>query len=74
MQCPYHGWEYDLNGTFRGATQMQGIKNFYAADQALWPIRLDTFGPLMFLLFSNDECAPHLLLSCLLRVGGLGET
>ena len=44
----------DLNGRFRGATQLKGIKGFYAEDQALWPIRLETWGHFVFLLFDNS--------------------
>ena len=54
FECPYHGWEYDLEGRFRGATQLKGIKGFYAKDQALWPIRLETWGHFIFLLFDNS--------------------
>ncbi|KAK9835707.1 hypothetical protein WJX74_006388 [Apatococcus lobatus] len=58
LQCPYHGWQYDLQGKFRGATRTKGIKNFRAADQALMPIQLDTWGPFIFLNFDPKYQGP----------------
>lgn len=49
--------KYDLRGTFRGATQMEGVKRFYADELALRPIRVETLGPFMWVLFNNDQCA-----------------
>lgn len=50
LSCPYHGWEYDLEGRFRGATKMRGIRGFDAQrDASLVPIRLDTWGQWTFL-------------------------
>ena len=50
--------KYDLKGAFRGCTQMEGVKRFYADELALRPIRVETLGPFMWVLFNNDQCAP----------------
>ncbi len=33
--CPYHGWEYQLNGRLSKATSLRGIKNFKAKENGL---------------------------------------
>ncbi|CAL8471392.1 g10934 [Coccomyxa elongata] len=50
FECMYHGWQYDYEGRFRGATKLKGIKNFKAQDYGLVPIRLDTWGQFVFIL------------------------
>ena len=54
LVCPYHGWEYGLDGSLTRATSLQGIKNFKARDHALRPIQIERFGNTLFLNFSND--------------------
>ena len=49
LSCPYHGWQYDLEGRFRGAEKLGGIKNFMQKDASLVPIRMDTWGHWLFL-------------------------
>ena len=50
LSRPYPGWQYDLEGRFRGAEKLGGIKNFDAQrDASLVPIRMDTWGHWMFL-------------------------
>ena len=47
--------KYDLKGLFRGCTQMEGVKRFFADELALRPIRIETLGPFMWVLFNNDQ-------------------
>ena len=37
---------------------MEGVKRFYSDELSLRPIRIESFGPFMFVLFNNDQCAP----------------
>ena len=32
VQCPYHGWTYNLDGTLRGAPYMEGNDAFVKKD------------------------------------------
>ncbi|CAL5220057.1 g2008 [Coccomyxa viridis] len=50
FECMYHGWKYDYEGRFRGATKLKGIKDFQAKDYGLVPIKLDTWGQFVFIM------------------------
>ena len=52
--CPYHGWTYDLEGRLRGARGMKSTKRFDRARYGLVPVRLETWGGLMFISFDPD--------------------
>jgi len=59
FKCPYHGWVYALDGALTGAPQMEHSKNFERRDYGLVPIRLESWGRLMFVSF--DATAPSLM-------------
>lgn len=48
LQCPYHGWTYNLDGTLRKAPRADASPDFDASHIALQPVRVDTWGPLIF--------------------------
>ncbi|QYJ14794.1 Carnitine monooxygenase oxygenase subunit [Rubrobacter xylanophilus DSM 9941] len=65
IRCPYHSWTYDLEGKCLGtplfegsdipeegriAFDMSGVKGFDRADYGLLPVRVDSWG---FLVFVN---------------------
>jgi choline monooxygenase len=54
FSCPYHGWQYNLNGSLIKATSLRGIKNFQAQHHALKPIQVSKLGKTLFLNFSTD--------------------
>jgi hypothetical protein len=47
----------DMEGRFRGATKLKGIKDFAAKDYGLVPIRLDTWGQFVFILADPSRCS-----------------
>lgn len=56
LRCPYHGWLYDLRGELKGVPSRQGFGvGLDRASLALSPVKVDTFGPLVFVNF--DEAA-----------------
>lgn len=59
LQCRYHGWLYDLDGTLRTAPEFEGVQDFDKCDYGLIPIRIETWGPFAFVNMSND--GPSLL-------------
>ena len=46
--CPYHGWEYALDGRLRKATKVKGMEGFKASQVALTPIPVRVVGPWVF--------------------------
>jgi Rieske 2Fe-2S family protein len=57
--CPYHAWEYDLNGRLTRATYPEDIKGYDLGRCRLPPVRLETWGGFVFINLDNN--APSLL-------------
>ena len=61
FECPYHGWQFDMDGRFRGckiANGLAGIRNFTPETSSLWPIRCEVWGPLVFLCMGDNPDLP----------------
>src|SRR5213080_4985670 len=48
LQCPYHAWTYDLDGSLRKAPRSEREPGFDNADWSLRPMLVDTWGPLVY--------------------------
>ncbi len=48
LQCPYHAWTYDLDGTLRSAPRSDREPGFDPAGLSLAPISVGTWGPFVF--------------------------
>lgn len=48
LQCRYHAWTYDLDGTLRAAPRSEREPGFSKADWSLRPVAVETWGPLVF--------------------------
>ncbi len=48
LTCLYHAWSFDLDGTLRGIPDMEAAENFNLADHALKPVKVETWGPFIF--------------------------
>ena len=50
IRCPYHRWSYALDGSLRAAPYVDQIPraSFDKADYSLLPVRVETWGPLLF--------------------------
>lgn len=59
LQCQYHGWLYGLDGKLRNAPEFEGVENFNKEDFGLIPIRVESWGPFVFV--NMDGSAPPLL-------------
>ena len=58
LQCPYHAWTYGLDGTLRAAPRADREPGFELDDLGLQEIRVDTWGPFVFV--HPDAGAPPL--------------
>jgi choline monooxygenase len=48
LQCPYHAWTYNLDGTLRKAPRSQREPRFDPAGLSLLPVSVDSWGPFVF--------------------------
>ncbi|MDQ2933417.1 MAG: Rieske 2Fe-2S domain-containing protein [Chloroflexota bacterium] len=58
LQCRYHGWTYGLDGALRACPEMEATEDFRKEDFGLMPIRVDRWGPFVFV--NLDPEAPAL--------------
>jgi len=58
LQCPYHAWTYDLDGSLRSAPRADREERFEAEELGLRPVQVDTWGPFVFV--NADRDAPPL--------------
>ncbi len=58
LQCPYHAWTYDLDGSLRAAPRSEREPGFDPSDFGLRPVLVDTWGPLV--LVNPDLDGPPL--------------
>jgi choline monooxygenase len=58
ITCPYHAWSYHLTGELRSARGAEALEGFEPRDFCLTPVKVETFGPLVF--FNLDPKAPPL--------------
>jgi choline monooxygenase len=48
LHCPYHGWNYGLDGSLKGMPEFDGVKNFERRDNGLVPVKVDTWEAFVF--------------------------
>jgi choline monooxygenase len=48
LHCPYHGWNYGLDGSLKGMPEFEGVKNFERAANGLVPVRVATWEKFVF--------------------------
>ena len=48
LQCPYHAWTYELDGSLRRAPRSEREPSFDPAAYSLLPVAVDTWGPFVF--------------------------
>ena len=58
IQCHYHAWTYDLDGSLRAAPRSEREDGFDPTDWSLLPASVGTWGP--FLFVNPDPDAPSL--------------
>jgi Rieske 2Fe-2S family protein len=54
IQCPYHAWTYDLDGTLIGAPLMDHVEGFSRGDYPLHPIACEVWDGHIFINLSSS--------------------
>ncbi len=72
LHCPYHGWNYGLDGSLKGMPEFEGVKNFERSSNGLVPVRVATWEKFVFVnLESSGESLEHFLGGIIRRVAPL---
>ena len=48
LRCPYHGWNYGLDGSLKGMPEFDGVKDFDRQKNGLVPIHADIWEQFVF--------------------------
>ena len=48
LHCPYHGWNYGLDGSLKGMPEFDGVKGFERKDNGLVPVKVDVWEQFVF--------------------------
>jgi len=48
LQCPYHAWTYDLDGTLRKAPRSEREPDFDQDGFSMLPVAIEAWGPMVF--------------------------
>lgn len=57
LHCPYHGWNYGLDGSLKGMPEFDGVKNFDRQQNGLVPVKAETWEQFVFVNL-DPEAAP----------------
>jgi choline monooxygenase len=57
LHCPYHGWNYGLDGSLKGMPEFDGVKNFEQQHNGLVAIKVDSWENFVFVNL-DPEAAP----------------
>jgi len=48
LHCPYHGWNYGLDGSLKGMPEFDGVKDFDRQQNGLVPLKAETWEKFVF--------------------------
>jgi len=73
LHCPYHGWNYGLDGSLKGMPEFDGVKGFERQQNGLVPIKTETWEKFVFINLDPNAAPLHDFLGGLVkRVAPLG--
>jgi choline monooxygenase len=67
LHCPYHGWNYGLDGALKGMPEFDGVKGFERQRNGLLPVKADVWEKFVFVNLDPQAAALSEFL------GGLAE-
>jgi choline monooxygenase len=75
FRCPYHGWNYGLDGSLKGMPEFAGVCNFRREENGLVPVTVEVWENLVFVnLAPKPEPLTAFLGDMVERVAPLGLT
>lgn len=66
LQCTYHGWTYGLDGKLMNTPEFDGVECFNRDDFHLKPVRVDTWGPFIFVCLDDHTPDLHTVLGSMI--------
>jgi len=54
LHCPYHGWNYGLDGSLKGMPEFDGVKGFERKQNGLVPVRAEIWEKFVFVNLDPD--------------------
>lgn len=61
IQCPYHGWSYDLNGDLKAVARDKSFPDLDKKDFGLFELRMEVFQGFVYVLLDNSAEVPSLI-------------
>ena len=75
LHCPYHGWNYGLDGSLKGMPEFDGVKNFERSANGLVSVKVAEWEKFVLInLDSNAERLEDFLGGISQRMAALGVT
>jgi choline monooxygenase len=73
LHCPYHGWNYGLDGSLKGMPEFDGVQDFDRQKNGLLPARAEAWEKFVFVNLDLEAASLRDFLGGLVkRVAGLG--
>jgi len=67
LHCPYHGWNYGLDGSLKGMPEFDGVKNFDRQQNGLSPVKAETWEKFVFVNLDPQAASLHEFLGGLVK-------
>jgi choline monooxygenase len=67
LHCPYHGWNYGLDGSLKGMPEFDGVKNFERHENGLVPVKADIWEAFVFVTLDPNPQPLHDFLGGLVK-------
>ena len=55
FRCPYHGWNYGLDGTLKGMPEFAGVCNFKREENGLVPVAVEVWEQFVFVNLAHKH-------------------
>jgi choline monooxygenase len=59
LHCPYHGWNYGLDGALKGMPEFDGVKNFERQENGLVPVKAEIWEAFVFVTLDPKAQSLH---------------